>query len=750
MVILQKADAKSATFGDNVQDDLPEIASMQISGRGLDDLLTKEWLLTNQRGGYASSTVVGCNTRRYHGLLIGSLRPPAERILALSNCVEMVLFEDQTPSSKGLHTKGHGKIINLSTFEFSNSFAPQGFKYLKNFRQDVGVHFDYQLDGLSITKSVYLLHQADKIALVYDFSSIEKKTQFILRPLVALRDFHSLQKSYAHLCSKQLDTGLLVHHDAPNSCQLLLACPSANFETDQQWWFNFVYRNDRQRGQDFKEDLWSPGFFKYQVQPDVPTKIVLWASLKPPIRAHELEKLIQTDINSVREELFKQQQSIIEIARQQKTKNQKKRTKYSAQDTQYDVLCLAADNFIATRAHQSPLQPPANNSRFTILAGFPWFLDWGRDAFIALPGLLLSTGKFDQARSVLTNFAKAADEGMIPNRFDDYSNTAHFNSVDASLWFINASFQFLNTTEDSKTFKQQLLPTIRWIIDSYQNGTRFNIHSDSDGLITAGDEQTQLTWMDAKYDDAAFTPRFGKAVEANALWYNALKHLDQFYSSLTEKQRRREEKDAQYAIQWTCYGPMADKVKKAFRKLFWNKERRYLNDCILPDGSVDASLRPNQIFAVSLDFSPLTANQQKAVIDVVQKNLLAPYGLRTLDPRDKRYKGIYIGTQKERDQAYHQGTVWPFLMGAFVQAYLKVNKSSQQSRKQAAKLIEPLMKHLTEDGCLGQISEIFDGDEPHQPRGCFAQAWSVAELIRSYQLIHSPAPASPDARRGGG
>ncbi|MHC4558826.1 MAG: amylo-alpha-1,6-glucosidase, partial [Planctomycetota bacterium] len=295
---------------------------------------------------------------------------------------------------------------------------------------------------------------------------------------------------------------------------------------------------------------------------------------------------------------------------------------------------------------------------------------------------------------------------------------------DASLWFINAAFQYLQATGDSKTFMAELMPTIRWIIDSYNKGTRFGIRADADGLITAGNEQTQLTWMDAKYDGIAFTPRCGKAVEINALWFNCLCLLAHFYSD-----RNRETAGH--------YKSMAEKVLAGFCELFWNESKGYLNDCILPDGSADDSLRPNQIFAVSLGFSPLPLEQQKSVVNTVQSQLLTPYGLRTLNPQAPAYKGQYIGPPRQRDEAYHQGTVWPYLIGPFIEAYLKVHEFSRESKAQASEFIQPLLRHLTEDGCLGSISEIFDGDAPHKPRGCIAQAWSVAELIRAYHLINS-------------
>jgi predicted glycogen debranching enzyme len=312
---------------------------------------------------------------------------------------------------------------------------------------------------------------------------------------------------------------------------------------------------------------------------------------------------------------------------------------------------------------------------------------------------------------------------MMPSRFDDRSQTAYFNSIDASLWFINAAFQYLKTISDRTTFAEQLLPTILKIVESYRSGTRFGICADSDGLITGGNEQTQLTWMDVKFGEIAFTPRHGKAVEVNALWFNALCYLAKFYATW----------DIEKA---NSFDTLAEKVGESFKNLFWNDGTGYLNDCIHPDGTADEACRCNQVFAVSLEFSPLTIEQQRQVVDVIQKELLTPFGLRSLSPGDTNYKGVYVGSQHERDESYHQGTVWAYLMGPFIEAYLKVNEFSPQSRQQAREFIEPLQKHLTEQACLGSISEIFDGEPPHHPRGCFAQAWSIAELLRASLLIN--------------
>lgn len=753
MLALKKADNKWSRLGNKSHNASPSKLSLSTANQPVENSLKKEWLLTNERGSYASSTIIGCNTLSYHGLLIGSLNPPVNRIMALANCMEMVIVK--------------GQSFNISTFEFNNKFAPTGYKYQKQFRQDLGVHFDYELEKIKLTKSIYLLRNKDTVALVYDFTRVPEPIEFVLRPFIGLRDFHSLQQSHAPLCSESSTDSVLVRHDVPNSCELFLSCPTVNFVNDRQWWFNFIYRNNKERGQEFSEDLWTPGFFKHQIIPtttdgEKPARIVLWATLSPPWSQYGKEELNGLDIDKVRKNLLRHQETIKHKAgsrrykassmtdqddslvrdepisqnskNKHKTENHKSRQsppfrRNEQRDEYFEALCLTADAFIVKRQTNNHQGPIDKSWRTTILAGYPWFADWGRDAFISLPGLLLSTGRFDEAKSVLTTFAAAADDGMIPNRFDDRNGTTYFNSVDASLWFINAAFQYLKTTADSITFNQELLPTIRWIIDSYHNGTRFDIHADSDELLTAGNHQTQLTWMDAKYAGFAFTSRCGKAVEVNALWYNSLCLIDQFYSSNNMHNASSKESHNKYKH-------MADKARAGFCKLFWNKNNGYLNDCILPDGTVDDSLRPNQIFAVSLPFSPLSASQQKSVVKAVQKHLLTPYGLRTLNFRNSRYKGIYTGLQPQRDEAYHQGTVWAFLLGPFVESFLKVNGFSRKSRKKAAEFIQPLLQHLYEDCCLGSVSEIFDGDKPHQPKGCFAQAWSVAELIRTYRLIY--------------
>jgi predicted glycogen debranching enzyme len=614
--------------------------------------------------------------------------------MSLSNCVEELICG--------------GRVYSLSTLAFPDCLSPLGYMYLQQFRRDIGVHFLYEIDGIQIDKAVYLARTTDTLIIEYTFGGIEVPIEFAVRPLVGLRDFHWMQKSGAPLRCRTVDQVATVHCDGA-ACELRMDSPDLIFQADPHWWFNFTYRVNRQRGQDWMEDLWAPGSFTGHLEQD--GRIVFRAGLRSSAgraSSHDSEdergrSPYGIGVDAIKAELTDVQQQTIHQA---------------GADTRIEkVLALAADQFIVKRQI-------AGVEGATIVAGYPWFMDWGRDAFISLPGLLLETGRFAEARSVLATFAAAASEGMIPNHFDDRAGSAHFNSVDASLWFIHAAFQYLDASGDQTGF-EPLLETIRWIIDSYQKGTRFGIHADLDGLITAGDANTQLTWMDAKYDGVAFTPRWGKAVEVNALWHNALSRMRRFHA---EKNPRDAER----------YGAIERHVAESFARVFWNSEQGYLNDTVMPDGRVDSSLRPNQIFAVSLPFAPpMNRARQRAIVDAVQNNLLTAFGLRTLEPADRSYKGRYEGPQSLRDAAYHQGTVWPYLIGPFVDAYLKTHDFSPAAKEQASKFIEPLLQHLLGSGCLGSVSEIFDGDDPQRPQGCHAQAWSVGELFRAYRLIRS-------------
>jgi len=646
-------------------------------------LISSEWLLSNRRGSFACGTLCGNNTRRYHGLLTGALNPVVNRTVALSNCQETIITE-------------HGRF-NLNYFEFEPPALEKPTVLPNGFKKETGVHFSYSTPQFKLVKSIYLMSDADIVAIEYNFTSVQEKFEFNVRPLAAMRSYHHLGKRHEGFNSEWQEDFLSIKNNNMPDAQILMATDEMAFVEDRQWWHNFFYRIEKRRGFDYTEDLWSPGYFRRTV--DGPARIVLWAGFGDNTLAHRMAGL---DVDVIIDDLKLQQKQII--------------SNLKSKDETVQLLALAGEQFIIDKKIEKLKTK-------SILAGFPWFADWGRDAFIALEGLLLCCGRYEDANSVLLNFAYNADEGMIANFFGDDHTGASFNSIDASLWFIHAAFRYYKASGDTRGFSSRLMPVIRWIIDSYLQGTKFGIKADSDSLITGGSFDTQLTWMDAKFDNVVFTPRNGKAVEVNALWYNAVCNCVEFYRG----------KDA---VLTERFQNLANRIAESFCRTFWYQQGRYLYDCVAKDYK-DASVRPNQIFAVSLPFSPLDIEQQKAVVDCVEANLLTPYGLRTLAPGDSKYIGIYRGGPKERDSAYHQGTVWPWLIGGFTEAYLKVNNYSKQSKKIAAERLEPLLDHFSNSACIGSISEVFDGDEPHQPGAAFAQAWSVAEVLRAYMMTNT-------------
>ena len=662
------------------------LVSLDTKSGDIEELLNKEWLLSNSKGSFCSSSVLGCNTRKYHSLLTGSQNPPANRVLALSTCQELI--------------NDGNKQIELSHIEFSGSFTGSGIHFIERFEKDFGVHFEYNLKFAELVKSIYLLPEMNVMAMVYKFRNVEKMFDFSVRPFAAMRDFHSLvNTSEISLSSTWQEEGITVNREDWPDLELFIKSDEMWFEENKQWWHNFYYRKDKQRQQDCRESLWSPGMLKRQI--DGPCRIVIWASIGDNSLKDEVSEL---DIDIVVSDLDLRHREIV---------NNHNSTK---RDAALKCLYAAANEFVVERN----VKGEKTNS---ILAGFPWFLDWGRDTFIALEGLLLETEKYDEALSVLKTFAGSVCEGMIPNRFDDYGDNPHYNSIDASLWFIEAAFKYHNRTHNTKQFNDFMIPTICEIIERYTVGTRFGIHCDEDGLVMGGSEETQLTWMDAKCNNEAFTPRYGKTVEVNALWYNALCNMAEYYRIYCPDKKQEDK-----------YSLKAQQVEKSFNKLFWNDSLGWLADCVLPDGTQDMTLRPNQIFAVSLSFSPLSITRQSKIIEIIEKELLTPYGLRSLSNKDPRYKGRYLGNQYERDSAYHQGTVWGFLIGPYIEGYLRVNDFSNEHKQIARTKLKPLLHHMMNESCLGSVSEIFDGEAPHTPRGCFAQAWSVASLISAYKM----------------
>jgi len=662
---------------------IPAPIAVSCPGRNIDELLATEWLLANRIGAYASSTVIGCNTRRYHGLLAAATVPPVGRIVALSAVMDRLTVD--------------GAAYELSTFEFPDAFSPSGVDSLAEFRNDIAPTFIFRIGDLELVKRIILAERANAVAIQYVLSG--RSGSLLVRPLAAMRDFHAVRRvsQPQKMTFESIPGGMIVRDRANPDHSLYLTSQEADIKVEPQWWHRFRYRADEARGHDGLEDLYSPGTFAFELRPGQRVQINASVDDSAPPG-------FDTTIGSRRRRL----QALI-------------RGLGSDADETTRRLALAADAFIVRR------NSPAAIGSATLLAGYHWFADWGRDAMIALPGLLLCTGSFDTARQVLATFAGHISEGMIPNRFDDYRPTAHYNSIDASLWFIVAAYRYLAATQDAKFWRDTLRPVAATILAAYEAGTRFGIRADADGLLTGGSLNTQLTWMDAKAGQEPVTARHGKAVEVNALWYCA-------HRILAENSRGVDEAAAAH------HAGQAELIAAAFARTFWNDQAGCLYDCV-NDDHVDASVRPNQIFAVSLPYSPLTRRRQQAVLDVVGDKLLTPYGLRTLSPEDPRYRGSFGRTPDQRDAAYHQGMVWPWLLGAYVEAYLKLNGTRKGAAKRAAEMLNAFDEHLLCAG-LGQISEVFDGDRPHRAGGCIAQAWSVAEILRAKQLVAQCAKAS--------
>ena len=640
----------------------------------LEAALRREWLLTNGLGGFASSTIIGLNTRRYHGLLVAATQPPVGRIVMLSK-LEETLFLD-------------GRAFDLSANRYPGAVHPQGFRYLKQFRLDPFPVFQYEVEGIEIEKSVFMVQGENSTVIQYELKSNNRpdspKTFALeIRPLIAFRDYHSTTHENGAISATIDETpGLASITPYQGLPSLHFGHNAVELRRSGDWFHHFEYDVERERGLDFSEDLFNPCVLRFDLQQN-PQAVVIASTEKCAVATSEEYRLAAIRhagaavASSPVSEEFAQ------------------------------TLAIAADQFIVARRDQK-----------TIIAGYHWFADWGRDTMIALPGLTLLTGKYDMARSILRTFARSVNQGMLPNRFPDAGEMPEYNTVDATLWFFETARSFLEYAADLEFVRSELYPAFADIIAWHVRGTRYGIKVSSDGLLVSGEPGVQLTWMDAKVGDWVVTPRRGKPVEIQALWYNALRIMENFagkFGDEAEQERYRE---------------MADVASASFNRLFWNEKDNCLND-VVDESSLDASIRPNQIFAVSLAHSMLSPARAKAIVEKVEAHLLTPFGLRTLSPSDPQYRGRYIGGPAERDAAYHQGTVWPWLIGAFVTAYVKVNGGTQTARTQAGEWLTPLLDHLCDSG-LGQIPEIFDGDAPQQPRGCIAQAWSVAEVLRAY------------------
>jgi predicted glycogen debranching enzyme len=630
---------------------------------------TREWLETNGLGGFASATITGQNTRRYHGLLVAARRPPTERMMLLSKLEETLII--------------NGEAVELSTNQYPGTVHPQGYRHLRGFRLDPFPVFTFRVGEVELEKTVLMLRGDNTTVVRYRLTAPpDAAAKLVLRPLVAFRDYHALQRESDPPPFVDIEEGLVRVAPAGSDMVLHLAHDAATVYGESVWYRNFEYLEEQARGFDFREDLFNPCALSFELKNGQFANVIASARRHKAAEAGDFAHHEQA-----RRHAYKGAQETDEYVR---------------------ALYAAANQFIVRRGRD----------RATVIAGYHWFTDWGRDTMIALPGLALTTERHDIARDILLAFAEHVSRGMIPNRFPDTAGDApEYNTADATLWFFHAVHQYLERTGDETFVHEHLYTHLREIINWHERGTRYRIKVDTDGLLHTGEAGVQLTWMDAKVGDWVVTPRTGKPVEIQALWYNALCVMSnlavRFHDAAT---------NSQCAL-------LASRALAAFNDKFWHDEGGYLYDVLNDDGTADASLRPNQIFAASLPFTMLAPERMRAVVAAVEDSLLTPYGLRSLAPQHPDYRPRYEGDSLSRDGSYHQGTVWAWLIGPFITAYLKTHQHAPAAKEQARAWLAAFRAHLCEAG-LGQVSEIFDADPPHTPRGCIAQAWSVAELLR--------------------
>jgi predicted glycogen debranching enzyme len=636
-----------------------------------EDGIKKEWIIGNGLGGYASSTVIGAGTRTYHGLLVAAPENSPGRVLLLSSLDEEISINEE--------------VYQLATHKYMDDVSPTGFNYLSKFILAPFPLWVYQPDAFTVKKKVFTVHNSNTTCVLYDITSRKEGALLRIFPLVNSRDFHYTTRSEYLSFSQEADsTGVKL--ESSNTFVFSLSS-NLQYYPDPVWYYNFEYDVEKQRGCNFQEDNFNPGYFESKLKSGTSRFFI----------AVSTEDISSLTLDQV-DELYTR-----EVYRQNLLASNSKLTESFALQ-----LLSATDTFIV----RNPF-----SGENTVIAGYHWYSDWGRDTMVSLPGLFLLPRRFMEAKSVLKYFARYCRRGLIPNTFPAFGGEPVYNTVDASLWFIHALDRYIAYTKDF-LFLSDVWDTVDSIIDNYCKGTHFGIGMDSDYLIRQG---PQLTWMDAKIGEWAVTPRAGKACEINALWYNALKTASDLGTLI--------DKDI------SSYEILAAGVATNFENLFWNPETNCLFDLVYEDDAgnqiKDPAIRPNQIFAVSLPYTMLSPEKEKLIVDRVEKDLLTPFGLRTLSSDHPLYKGHYHGDAVNRDTAYHNGTAWPWLLGAYVKAYLKVHNYSKESLEDMRVLLQGFEMHLETAG-IGSISEVFDGDYPYSPGGSIAQAWSVAEIFRAY------------------
>ncbi len=647
------------------------------------DMMSREWLDTNGTGSYASSTLLLAHTRRYHGLLVANLPGPAHgRHVLLSK------FEESVDTSQG--------ETFLTRHQYPGVLYPPAPLSLVEFELSECPSWRYGLPGCELRRSVMMLHRRNAVLVRYSLFDATAPATLRLKPFLAFRRNHTLMRENRAL---RPDVQPLVHglsvDPYPGMPRLYLHWSAGRVlgvKPGGDWYRQFEYAEEHRRGYDFREDLYMPAVLELALAPD--QDLFVAASIEP--------------LSDSLDALWLQEASRRADARQSALRHCRKLTRNAAQIAVAERLAQAADQFLVTMPGHRP----------AVIAGYHWFDDWGRDTMIALPGLAFCCGRLEDGFRVLQTFSERERHGFLPNVIAP-DGTCAYNGVDASLWFFWTVQQYLRAGGSLDDVREHLWPTMRRILDAYAAGSTNRLVCNADGLLSAGGRDTQLTWMDASVNGLPVTPRWGYAVEINALWFNALLFCDELAKIFRDRTFRL---------------PVAvTPLTRAFRRMFWLPDAGHLADVVNETGT-DRALRPNQIFAVSLPFSPLTHAMQEAVVAAVARELRTPFGLRTLAPSDPHYRATYSGDVLVRDFAYHQGTVWPWLLGAFVESHLKIHRHSVTARDEVRQWLAPWREHLADAG-VGTISEVGDGDAPHRPNGCIAQAWSVAEILRAHHLL---------------
>ena len=659
----------------------------------LENGLNKEWVITNGIGGYASSTIIGANTRRYHGLLMAPIIPPAKRMLILSKIDESIEID--------------GKKYDLFT-NIGKCFIKHGYEYQVSFVKEFMPVYTYQVEDVEIKKVICMQYQKNTVAIYYKIKNGNHNTKLILTPIMNYRDSHGMNKDHIYDLKEKYNRGKLevsIDNGKPIYMQV---SESEYIEHHNDTFFNMFYIEEEKRGFEAEENHVIPGRFEVNVEKNEEKIISVICSLEENIEELDARAIITNEVVRQNQEIIRAQ--LID-KKENKTEQEEKKDQIIKQ------LLIAVDNFIIKR--------PLFNT-YSIIAGYPWFLDWMRDTLISFEGLLLVTKKYDIAKEVLRTCVRDIKYGLVPNAYSEEDDRPLYNSVDASLLLFEQVKKYLNYTSDYDFIMEEIYPKLESIIQNYSIGIDIdnnNIYLDTDGLIVSGTESTQNTWMDVKFNGIPATPRNGKPVEINAMWYNALKIMNELSKRKPEENKKMN------------YDKMALKCKKSFIEKFYNKKRKCLYDVL-----GDKKIRPNQLFALSLSYPVLDVNSEEAktMFDTVTKKLLNPYGLKTLAKGEENYIEVYEGDNFKRDFSYHQGITWTWLLGLYYDCLKRFATESKKDKtiykKQLNEFIkqvtETFSKELNERGCIGSIAEIFDSKKPYEPKGAVAQAWSVAEVFR--------------------